>query len=162
MKNAEKQPKKDMYDIKVKPYLDEIKRYMCHGVTEGQICDFYGIGRTAWAEYKKKHSELTETLYHARETCKTELINRAYEVAVGYNYDEVTTVEYVDKNGCYDGGKTTTVKRYAKADGGMLQFLLINRFSDEFARDPQVLEIRKELLEIKKKLADNGGGMEGI
>ena len=43
----------------------------------------------------------------------------------------------------------------------MIQFLLINRFSGEFARDPQAIELRKKALELAKdgKLPD---GWEGV
>ena len=119
------------------------------GVTEGQICEFYGVGKTQWAQYKKDNPELNETLCNAKEDLKTDLVNQAYKVAVGYEYEETTTVEYKDKDGNITGTKTTTHKKYAKADAGMLEFLLINRFSDEFARDPQMLELRKEALKLQ-------------
>ena len=43
----------------------------------------------------------------------------------------------------------------------MLQFLLINRISDEFARDPHVLKLRQKALELAEqgKIPPN---MEGI
>jgi hypothetical protein len=43
----------------------------------------------------------------------------------------------------------------------MIQFLLINRFPSEFARDPQAIELRKKALE----LAERNGfppNLEGI
>jgi hypothetical protein len=147
--------KKNAYAEKVAPFLADIKRYVAHGVTEKQLCEYYGVGRTAWAEYKKRYPELTETLLRAREELHTELVNRAYQVAIGYEYKETTQVEYTDENGDVKSGKTTTVTRYAKADPGMLQFLLINRFPSEYSRDPQVLKVREETLELKKRLAEN-------
>lgn len=155
-------PKKDCYAEKVAPHLDDIRRYVSHGVTEKQLCEFYGVGRTVWADYKKKYPELTETLSRARVICKTELVNRAYMVAIGYEYEETTTVTYTDEKGKVTGGKTTTVTKYSKADANMLQFLLINRYHDEFARDPQILEIRRELLKLKEQVANGGGKTEGV
>jgi hypothetical protein len=152
---AEKKPRGNpgQYDLKVKPYLEDIARYVSHGVTEGQVCEFYRVGKTQWAQYKKGNSELTETLYRARVEGKTRLINRSHEAATGYDYTETTIVKYFDKEGQLTGSKETTVTKHAKADGSLLQFLLINRYPGEFSRDPQVIEIRRELLEIQKKLA---------
>ena len=50
--NAEKTKRgaKSQYANKVLPYLAEIERYIHYGVTEGDICDFYGVGKTQWAE----------------------------------------------------------------------------------------------------------------
>ena len=139
------------YDKKVKPYLTDIARYSRCGVTEGQLCEYYGVGKTAWAEYKKNNAELTEILCKAHRELKTDLINQSYKVAMGYEYTETTTVEYKDKDGTVTGSKTTTHTKYAKSDGGMLQFLLINRYPAEYARDPQVIELRKRALELAEQ-----------
>lgn len=152
----EKKPKKktgspSMYASKVKPYLEKIAQYIRCGVTEGQICEFYDVGKTAWAQYKKENPELNETLYKAKCELKTNLINKSFDVAMGYTYQETTTVEFKDKEGNVTGSKVTTYERYAKADAGMIQFLLINRFPDEFARDPQAIELRKKALELAEQ-----------
>ena len=150
------------YANKVKPYLADIERYVRCGVTEGQLCEFYGVGKTQWAQYKKNNPELTEILYKAKNALKTDLINKSFEVAMGYDYTETTTVEYKDKNGNVTGSKTTTYKRHAKADGNMIQFLLINRFPDEYARDPQAIELRKKALELAARGVIPADETEGI
>lgn len=152
---------KSQYANKVKPYLADIARYTRCGVTEGQLCEYYGVGATQWAEYKKKYPELTETLLNARQELKTNLENRAFKVAMGYDYEETTTVVFKDPDGKITGSKTTTYKRHAKADAGMLQFLLINRNPDEYARDPQTVALRKKALELQEqgKLPFDGEGV---
>lgn len=152
--NQQQKPKKptgkpSQYANKVKPYLADIEKYARCGVTEGQICEFYGVGKTQWVQYKKDNPELNEILLKAKNQLKTDLINRAYQIAIGYEYEETTTVTYKDKDGNVTGTKTTIHKRYAKADGNMVEFLLINRFSDEYARDPQMLELRKRALKLQ-------------
>lgn len=159
--NAEKTKRgaKSQYANKVLPYLADIERYARCMVTEGDICKFYGVGKTQWAQYKKDYPELTETLLRAREAGKADLLDNAYRVAVGYYYEETHTTTVI-----IDGKphtKTYVDRKYAKPDAGMIQFLLINRFSGEFARDPQAIELRKKALELAKegKLPD---GWEGI
>ena len=149
------------YPTKILPYLSDIKKYARCGVTEGQLAEYYGVGKTSWAKYKKEYPEFAETLSEAKREFKTDLCNKSYEVAMGYEYEETTTVTIKDTDGKVTGTKTTVHKRHAKADAGMLQFLLINRFSDEFARDPQMVELRKKALELAEegKTAPN---MEGI
>lgn len=154
--------KKDLYDEKVAPFLRDIRELRGRGITEGAICKQLGVGRTAWAEYKKKHPELNETLYRAREADKQALVDKAHQIANGYDYEETTEVKYYDKNGNLTGSKITTVTKHAKADGGMMQFLLINRYPSDFARDPQILELRREILELKKQMAEKTDDMEGV
>lgn len=169
---AEDEPKKEgerkkrgarsQFADKVKPYLADIERYVRCGVTEGQICEFYKIGKTQWADYKKRFPEITETLYRAKAALRVDLVNRAYEVAVGYTYTEETEVFFKNKKGDVTGSKVTKKTKYAKADAGMLEFLLINRFPADFAKDPQMLKLREKALELAKQGKIPIGDLEGV
>lgn len=158
---AKKRGRASAYETKILPFLCDIEKYRRCGVTEGQLAAYYEVGKTSWAKYKNDHPEFSELLYKAEKEFKTDIINRSYQVAMGYEYTEETTVTLKDTSGNVTGTKTTVHKRYAKADAGMLQFLLINRASDEYARDPQVLKLRHKALELAEqgKAAPN---MEGI
>ena len=136
------------YPIKILPYLSDIGRYASCGVTEGQLAEYYNVGKTSWAKYKKENHEFSETLLKATQKAKTELVSRSYEVAMGYDYEETVTVTLKDTKGNVTGSKTTVRKCHAKADAGMLQFLLINRMPEFFARDPQLIALRKKQLEL--------------
>lgn len=150
------------YGNKVKPYLADIERYVRCGVSEGDLCEYYGVGKTQWAQYKRDNSELTETLLRAKEHCKEDLLDNAYRVAMGYEYYEETTDEVKDLDGKIIAYKTKRYKRYAKPDAGMLQFLLINRYSAEFARDPQMVALRKKALELAEQGKIPPDGWEGV
>jgi hypothetical protein len=147
------------YPVKVLPYMADIARYTKCGVTEGQLCLYYGVGKTQWVQYKKDFPELAETLFKAKQEFKTDVINKSYEVAMGYEYAETVTVDLKDTSGNVVGHKVTTYKKFAKPDAGMLQFLLINRFPTEYARDPQSIELRKKALELAEqgKMPPDGG-----
>lgn len=156
---------KSQYGVKIEPNLADIERYHRMGVTEAQLCAYYRVSKTQWYQYKKDHPELTETLFRAKCMLQTELINKAYEVAVGGTYIETITVEYYkQENGVktITGGKTTVHEHYQKPDAGMLQFLLINRFPDDFARDPHAVELRKKALELAEKGATPSTDWEGV
>lgn len=164
-KTADSEKKKrgapSQYAYKVQPYMADIERYVRCGVTEGDLCAFFGVGKTQWAQYKRDNPELTETLLRAKESCKEDLLDNAYRVAMGYEYIEETTEEIKATDGHIIGHKTKTYKRYAKPDAGMLQFLLINRFTAEFARDPQMVALRKKALELAEQGKLPPDGWEG-
>ena len=162
VKEGNKRGAPSQYAKKVKPFLDDIGRYVSLGVTEGQICAYYGVGKTQWAAYKKQFPELTETLFKARERLKYDLLDKAYKIAMGYDYEEETTVTYKDADGNVTGTKTTHHKKHARADAGLVQFLLINRFPDDFARDPQMLELRKQAIELAKQGKIDPDKLEGV
>lgn len=161
-KPAQKRGQKDEYDNKVKPYLSDIAKYHRCGVTEGQLAEYYDVGKTTWAKYKKEHPEFSETLLKAKQQLKTDLINQSFKVAMGYEYEEEKTETYFDKNGNPKGSKTVKTKHYAKPDAGMLEFLLINRFPEEFARDPHAIELRKKALELAEQGKLNPNDTEGL
>ena len=128
------------------------------------MCAYYNVSKTQWIQYKKNNPELNELLCNAKKQLYTELVNKAYEIATGGTYVETTTVVYYEiKDGkkIETGGKTTTHTRHSKPDAGMLQFLLINRFPEDFAKDPQVIALRKKAMELAEKkgtpLPDNWG-----
>ncbi len=150
------------YGKKVEPFLAEIKKYIRCGVTEEQLCEFYQVGKTSWAKYKKDNPEFAETVCNARAELKTDLINQAYKVAMGFEYTETKTTTEKDKEG--NILKTTEMvhERYARPDAGMIEFLLINRFPSEFARDPQAIALRKKALELAEKGVIPPEQLEGI
>ena len=79
---------------------------------------------------------------------------------MGYYYEEVeTSTVMIDGKPCT---KTKTVRKHSKPDAGMIQFLLINRFTAEFARDPQAVELRKKALELAEQGKFPRDGWEGL
>lgn len=143
--------RRDLYLEKVKPFLKDIRKYARCGCTEEQIRAFYKVGHTAWNKYKKEHDELKEALLEGKREFKTGLLNSAYEVAMGYTYTEIDRLEIYDEMGDLKETRITTHEKKAKADAGMIMFLLINRFSDEYARDPHMVEIRKKAMELAEE-----------
>lgn len=137
VETKKKQTNPNKYETNIKPYLQDIKKYREHGVTEEQIYTYYGVGKTQWTKYKKMYSELSELLYNGLKTFKMNLVNKAYEVAQGYYYEESTTTTTKDKDGNILSTTTKVHKKYSKADGNMIQFLLINRFPKEFSKSPK-------------------------
>ena len=84
--------RKGKYDTHVKPYLSEIQKW-CNSLTEEQICKRLGVGKTAWNEYKKTHSELAEAIKNGRSDLVSDLRSALIQKAKGYDYTEtkVTT-----------------------------------------------------------------------
>lgn len=163
--NGEKTNKNSKYFLIIKPKLKDIEKYHRCGVTESQLCEYFQVSKPQWIRYKKEYPEFLQTLNRAKNAFKVDIINRAYEIAMGVKLIEITEVEfYVLKNGekVVTGGKTTTVTRETKPDVGMLQFLLINRFQDDYMHDPQTVELKKKALELAEKSKTANEEWEGV
>lgn len=140
---------RDEYNERVKPYLEKMIDYVSHGCTEKDVYEAYGIGKTTWFRYKKEHPELKELLYKAKKFAEIELVNLAYKLAKGYFVEERT-----EKTIQTDEGEQTIVtikNKYIKPEADILKFLLINRYPEDWQNDPTATDLRKEMMELKKK-----------
>lgn len=137
--------RKNKYYTHVEPYLPQIME-MCRTMTEQQIAEQLGVGYSTFMEYKKQFPELTEILKKGRQNLVAELRSALIKKAKGYDYTETeTTTEY---------GEVTKVVEKHKSFGpdvAAINLLLKNYDKDNWANDPQTLELRKKELELRER-----------
>lgn len=145
---AKKAGRPNKYEQNVKPRLKEIES-MCLTMTEKQIAEALGVGHSAWATYKHKYSELSEALKKGRQALVTELRGTLIRKAKGFSYSEKKIIK--------EDGVIVREEIYEKAslpDVAALNLLLKNYDAQNWANDPQMLELRKKELEINAKKAE--------
>ncbi len=144
------------YSKTIKPELDNIEKYCRCGVTEKQLQAFYKISKSQWQKYKKQYNELQNAINAGNAVFKTELVNKSYELAIGFTYEEETKQYARGEDGqeILVSRKVTT--KYIKPDPNILMWLLINRFPNEYARDPQTLQLKRDALEKDNKPTTEG------
>ncbi len=111
------------------------------GLTDEQISSNMGIAPKTLYEWKKKYSEICNTLKKGKEIVDYEVENALLKRALGYEYDEIT----------YENGEE--VKRVTKQvapDTTAQIFWLKNRRPDKW-RDKQVIE-SNNTVEVKNPL----------
>ncbi len=113
--------------------LIKIEGWARDGLTDEQIAHNMGIAASTLYEWKKKHSEFSETLKRGKEVIDRQVENALLKRALGYKYDEVT-IEESD-----DGFKKKVVTKEVVPDTTAQIFWLKNRKSAEW-RDKQVVE----------------------
>lgn len=141
------QPNK--YYTHVEPYLDKIKE-MTQNMTEKQIAQTLGVAYSSFRTYKKDHPALVDALKKGRAELVMELKSTLIQKAKGFNYEESKKiVEY---------GVVVREEIYTKAatpDVAAINLLLKNYDKENWANDPQALELKKQELELQKlKLED--------
>lgn len=123
--------------------------------TEEQIAKILGICKQTWCKYKAEKPELLDALKKS----KTELVKALYSTLIrkaeGFTYTESKTIEELDPN----TGQLVVVRKetYTKAalpDVAALNLLLKNYDRENWANDPQMLEIRKQEIEIQRQKAE--------
>ena len=145
----------DKYKTHIEPYLSKISE-MALTMTEQQIAETLGIGYTTFKKYKKLYPTLSEHLKKGRKKLVFELKSALIKKAKGDEYTEKKTVKKRDdiSGKLYIAEQSETIKHFAP-DVAALNLLLKNYDKDNWSNDPQMLEIRKKELELRKEQINN-------
>lgn len=164
-----KRGRKNKYDTHIVPFFPQISEWLKNGATERQIAEKLGVAYSTFNDYKVKNPELMELLEKGRRNLVAELRGTLVKRAMGFDYTEKKTVkEHVElpdhiRAFLLDNGftqeqldttrlvKTEISQKHALPDVAALNLALKNYDKDNWANDPQNLEIRKKELELKEK-----------
>lgn len=135
----------DKYASHVEPYLEDI-RYMCHTMSEAQMAETLGVSLSMWKRYKGKYEPLRAALKRGRQELVVELRSALIKRAKGF--------EFTENRSTYEYGKLVkeeTITKYYPPDVAALNLALKNYDPDNWANDPQMLQVRKKELELQEK-----------
>lgn len=139
------------YNKKVKPYLDDIAEMTC-SMTDEDIAKELGIGYSTWCRYKKDYEELRGVLKGGRRKLVKDLKSTLIKKAQGFDYKEVKNIyELNEETGELEIIKCEENIKRALPDVAAINLLLKNYDKENWANDPQMIEIRKKELELKEK-----------
>ena len=136
----------------VKSRLAEIEIWLKRGLAEHQIFKNLGIGKTTWESYKKKYPELKELLKKGRETQIEEVENSLYKNATGYYYSVQESVKVKDADG-NERVEIVTLRKFKPPETGAIAFFLKNKDKKNYADNPNMIDIKREELEIRRNEA---------
>lgn len=122
--------------------LIQIEGWARDGLTDKQIASNMGISRDTLIQWKKKYSDISDTLKKGKEVVDREVENALLKRALGYTYTETT------KELSKDGGmiETKKVTKQVVPDTTAQIYWLNNRRPDQW-RNKRVYEGGKEELE---------------
>ena len=148
----EKKPKKSgrrSYALEeMLEHLEDIERWARDGATEGQIAEQFGICRQTFSKYKNQNSEIFDAIKKGRVVFVEELKSALVKKAKGFTYEEKKIIK---ENGVVV--REEIYKRASLPDVAALNLLLKNYDRENWSNDPQLLELRREELELKKEQA---------
>ena len=77
------------YETNVKPYFDQIKKWLEQGATERQIAEQLGVAYSTYNDYKTKYSEFAELIKTKdMKPLVEELRSALVKKALGFEYKE--------------------------------------------------------------------------
>lgn len=120
--------RKNYWVSKVLPRLDLVKGWARYGLTNSQIADNLGIGRSTFGNFAGIHLQLKETLRSAREDAEVLVENALFKRALGYAYREVTRERvWNEDRQDYEMATTKSVTKQVAADVVAIQYWLEHR-----------------------------------
>lgn len=146
---------------------------MAWHLTEKDIAKELEIGYTTFRKYKAQHQALRDALKKGRRKLVTDLRSALIQKAEGFHYKETKTrcrsISIDDplltklRNDGYDIEElkalqevdTEVYTRYSPPDVAALNLALKNYDKDNWANDPQMLQVRKEELKLRERQIDN-------
>lgn len=140
-----KRGRPNKYKTNVEPYLDKVKE-MALTMTEKQIAETLGVGYTSFREYKKHYPALVGALKKGRADLVMELKGTLIRRAKGFQYEERKIIK---EYGAVVREEIAT--KSALPDIAALNLLLKNYDKENWANDPQTLELRKKELELRER-----------
>lgn len=164
-----KRGRKNRYETHIIPFFQQIEEWLANGATERQIAEKLGIGYSTFNGYKANYVEFAELLKKGRRNLVSDLRGALVKKALGFNYTETKIVkEHIDisndmKNVLLANGftqeqieqanlvKTEVTNKYATPDVAALNLALKNYDKDDWANDPQMLDLRKKELELRER-----------
>lgn len=112
----------------IKDKLTLIEGWARDGLTNEQIAENLGIGKTTFYKMIKEHSELSEHLKKGKEVIDYEVENALLKRALGYKYEEKTYESIYDKElDIHTERLTKRVTKQVAPDTTALIFWLKNR-----------------------------------
>ena len=172
MAEKRKRGKPGKYESHVKPYLSLISEW-CRTMTEQQIAEKLGIGYSTWNQYKVDYPEVREAVKKGRQNLVAELRSALIKKAKGFEYTETkeTTERVKWPPDMYamliDAGfspedisqsrlvKTEVAHKKTAPDVAALNLALKNYDKENWANDPQQLELKKKELELRERQVEN-------
>lgn len=136
------------YFTHIEPNLDKIEE-MALTMSEKQIAKSLGIGITTWKKHKKQYPSISDRLKKGRTDLVQQLKSVLIKKAIGFNYEEKKVVKITKEDG--EEIREETMTKASLPDVAAINLLLKNYDKENWANDPQTLELHKKELELRKK-----------
>lgn len=150
--NGKKRGRKSLYEKKILLNKKNIKCMLEQGATDKQIINWLGVSSSTYYDWLKKYPEFSELCKEGKQGLISTLRGKLVERALGGTYtEERTTTKIVDGK---EQKETIKITKMVLPDVAALNLCLKNYDKENWANDPQMLDLKKEENEIRRKKAE--------
>lgn len=145
--------RKSKYETHVKPYLEQIDKWLNNGASEKQCAENLGISYATWNGYKKRYAEFEELCSKPRVNLVEDLRSALVKRALGFEYEEKKQYITEDEQGNKKRHTEITTKQ-ALPDTTAI-FGALNIYDPDYVKDKKQHELKQQELELRKRMAEN-------
>lgn len=138
----------------VKAKLHLVEKWARDGISEEEIAKALGISISTLNSCKNDHPHILRALKKGKESLITELENALIKKALGYDYEEKKVYTKTENGQAVT--YTEITKKHQPPDTGALFGLLKNKDPEHYSDNPQMLQLKKQELELRERLAKEG------
>lgn len=149
-----KRGRKGKYETHVKPHLDRIREYKKMGATDKQICQVLGISHTVYYEYLQKYPEFSDSLKTGQSEFVLVLKGRLASLTEPHKLETKKQYIKVDQETGNKTQYTEITTREVDPDIAAINLLLKNLDKDNWANDPQSINLKQQELELRRAIAN--------
>lgn len=143
---------KPKYETHVAPYFKDIEKMLNDGATEQQVAKALGISYGSFNNYKREHPELWELCRKPRPKLIDDLRSALIKKALGMKVERKKI--YSKKNEDGEEVKYTEIMiDELPPDVAAINLALKNYDRENWANDPQAMDLKREELKLRKELA---------
>lgn len=143
---------KSKYESHVKPFFDKISKMLNEGASESQVAESLGISYSSFNNYKVQYEELADLCRQPRVKLIADLRSALIKKALGMKIERKKT--YIKKDADGKEAKYTEIMvDELPPDVAAINLALKNYDKDSWSNDPQMMELKRQELELRKELA---------
>ena len=150
---AEKRGRKSVYETHIEPRLADIREWRKGGATLESICDALDVSTTTFCKYLKEKPKFAD----AYKKGKTEIVMdlRGELARLAFKHKLETVKQYIKKDLVTGHDMLHTEIFTKEVDGDIAAInLLLKNLDENWSNDPQNLALRKQELELRKRIAE--------
>ena len=139
------------YEKFIKPRLHEIAAWREAGWTEEEMAKELHVSACTFGRYKRLYPDFCDAIKSKTKELVDKLHGALMKKAVGFQYEETKKIYERDESGCLVHTRTETTVKTSPPDTAALNLALKNFDRENWSNDPQLLALKREELELKKK-----------
>jgi transcriptional regulator with XRE-family HTH domain len=126
-------------------------------ISQKEICARLGVTQSVFSKLKSKHPEINEAIAEAKLNLKLDLVNKVYQLAMGY--EDVVEDQIIEDNGqgATKKRKIHRIKRQVPPDLKAIQYLLMLQGGREFSPRKEELDLQEKKIDSKEEWNDEPG-----